>query len=90
MPSRQQTSSPNASGASYRSIACRIGTHHACAESSPASAPIDVPVIYEACGCSCHPVSDCSTPDEGEPPSGWAPGSAPTSNLEIAGGQTQR
>jgi hypothetical protein len=89
MPSRQQTSSPSAFGASYHSIACRIGTHHMCAESSPAPAPIDVPVIYEACDCLCHPVSGCSTPGEAEPPIGWARGSASTFSREISGGQTQ-
>jgi hypothetical protein len=38
----------------YRSVACRIGMHPVCAESDPAAAPSDVPVIYEACDCSCH------------------------------------
>ncbi|MEU4277631.1 hypothetical protein AB0F57_22360 [Streptomyces tanashiensis] len=38
----------------YRSTSCRIGTHHECAHSAPATAPVDVPVIYEACACSCH------------------------------------
>ncbi|MFE0732860.1 hypothetical protein ACFW2X_32400 [Streptomyces antibioticus] len=44
----------------YRSAACRIGTHLVCAESSPAMAPADVPVIYEACGCPCHAERDRS------------------------------
>jgi len=57
MPSRRQNYSPAASAAPYRSPACRIGTHDACTESSPASAPVDVPLIYEACGCPCHSAS---------------------------------
>ncbi|MCX4801830.1 hypothetical protein OG594_09245 [Streptomyces sp. NBC_01214] len=31
-----------------------IGTHPKCALSSPATAPVGVPVIYEACDCYCH------------------------------------
>ncbi len=46
----------------YRSAACRIGTHTACAESHPAPAPIDVPVIYEVCDCRCHSSVGLSTP----------------------------
>ncbi|MFI6102729.1 hypothetical protein [Streptomyces sp. NPDC051310] len=38
----------------YRSSRCQIGTHHECAHSSPATAPIGIPVIYEACACPCH------------------------------------
>ncbi|KOU84763.1 hypothetical protein ADK93_24420 [Streptomyces sp. XY58] len=38
----------------YRSSSCAIGTHPECAESSPATAPVGVPVIYEACDCACH------------------------------------
>lgn len=38
----------------YRSSSCSIGTHPDCAQSSPATAPVGVPVIYEACDCSCH------------------------------------
>jgi hypothetical protein len=45
----------------YQSAACRIGTHPACAESSPVSAPVDLPVIYEVCDCPCHSMSDRST-----------------------------
>ncbi|MFJ6784661.1 hypothetical protein [Streptomyces yangpuensis] len=48
--------------AAYRSSSCAIGTHPECAPSSPAAAPIGVPVIYEACDCSCH------TPDEASDP----------------------
>ncbi|MFF4962809.1 hypothetical protein [Streptomyces sp. NPDC001222] len=56
MPPSQQPRITHAEAASYRSTACRIGTHHACAESSPATAPIDLPVVYEACDCACHSV----------------------------------
>ncbi|GGS71797.1 hypothetical protein GCM10010240_00610 [Streptomyces griseoviridis] len=45
---------PTQGVAPYRSTACRIGTHRECAVSSPALAPVDIPVIYEACDCSCH------------------------------------
>lgn len=38
----------------YRSSSCAIGTHRECAHSSPATAPIGVPVTYEACDCLCH------------------------------------
>lgn len=38
----------------YRSSSCAIGTHSECAQSSPATAPIGVPVIYEGCDCPCH------------------------------------
>ncbi|GAB3010211.1 hypothetical protein GCM10023080_090690 [Streptomyces pseudoechinosporeus] len=61
MPPRQQPRITHAEAASYRSSSCRIGTHHACAESSPAAAPIDLPVIYEACDCPCHSAFDQST-----------------------------
>lgn len=56
MPLRQQPHTVPAEADSYRSSSCRIGTHHACAESSPTTAPVDVPVIYEVCDCSCHTV----------------------------------
>ena len=56
MPPRQYLRAPGPD--SYRSASCRIGTHHACAESSPATAPVDVPVIYEACDCSCHTIAN--------------------------------
>ncbi len=46
----------------YRSSSCAIGTHPECAQSSPATAPVGVPVIYEACDCSCH------TPDAAPAP----------------------
>lgn len=46
----------------YRSSSCAIGTHRECAQSSPATAPVGVPVIYEACDCSCHTADDASEP----------------------------
>lgn len=54
MPPRRQTRVTDAPVVPYRSTACRIGTHDTCAESSPASGPVDLPVVYEACDCSCH------------------------------------
>lgn len=54
MTSGQKPHLTDASSVPYRSAACRIGTHTACAEPYPASVPIDVPVIYEACDCLCH------------------------------------
>ncbi|MFD8289152.1 hypothetical protein ACFV2B_13190 [Streptomyces lavendulae] len=38
----------------YWSSACAIGTHSQCTQSIPVKAPVDIPVIYEACACSCH------------------------------------
>ncbi|SOE74918.1 hypothetical protein SAMN05446589_5526 [Streptomyces sp. OV198] len=64
MPPRQQPHITDASAAPYRSTACGIGTHHACAESSPAVAPVDLPVVYEVCDCPCHSASSRSTPAE--------------------------
>lgn len=64
MPPRHQPHLATPSAATYRSTACRIGTHSVCAESSPVSAPVDVPVIYETCACSCHPTYDQPTPRE--------------------------
>lgn len=59
--SRRQTG-PDGSATSYRSVACQIGTHRACAESTPDLAPVGLPLIYEACGCPCHAASDQSRP----------------------------
>lgn len=64
MPPRQQPRIADTPAALYRSTACRIGTHPACAESSPTSAPADLPVIYEACNCPCHTAHDLSAPAE--------------------------
>lgn len=47
--------------APYRSSSCRVGQHRECAHSVPTPAPSGVPVIYEACTCSCHTVSDRDT-----------------------------
>jgi hypothetical protein len=57
----RQPHSTDTAAVPYRSAACRIGTHPACAESSPLSAPVDLPVIYEVCDCPCHSTSDRST-----------------------------
>lgn len=62
MPPRRQPRVADATSVPYRSIACRIGTHSSCVEPSPFLAPVDVPVIYEACACPCH-----STPDQHVP-----------------------
>lgn len=48
----------------YRSSSCAIGTHRECAQSSPATAPVGVPVTYEACDCSCHTTDDASEPQQ--------------------------
>jgi hypothetical protein len=64
MPSRRQPYLKDASPVPYRSTVCRIGTHPACAEASPASAPAGVPLIYEACDCPCHSAPDRSSPAE--------------------------
>jgi hypothetical protein len=54
MPLRQQRRAAHAIAVPYQSSSCRIGTHCECAQSSPAAAPIGVPVFYEACSCACH------------------------------------
>jgi len=66
MSPRPQPHIADASAVPYRSTACRIGTHLACTESSPTSAPIDLPVVYETCACPCHSASHLSTPVEVE------------------------
>lgn len=53
---------PGADAAPYRSSSCTIGTHLECAHSSPATAPVGVPVIYEACACTCHAPDDRCDP----------------------------
>ncbi|AJF64993.1 hypothetical protein SVTN_11720 [Streptomyces vietnamensis] len=63
MPRRHQPRVTD-SAAAYQSSACRIGTHHECAHSAPTAAPVDIPVVYEACGCSCHPAGDQNAPKE--------------------------
>jgi hypothetical protein len=88
MPSKRQTLCPDTSATSYRSTACQIGTHHACAESSPEPAPVDLPLIYEACDCLCH-----SAPGQSRPGSHMvsdsASTSAPATNAEITERLTQ-
>ncbi|AQT72505.1 hypothetical protein B1K54_13205 [Streptomyces sp. fd1-xmd] len=53
--------------AAYRSSSCAIGTHSECAQSSPSTAPVGVPVIYEACDCSCHAPDAAPTPRQVNP-----------------------
>ncbi len=64
MPPRPQPHPTGAAPVPYRSIACRIGTHHSCIEFSPTLAPTAVPVIYEVCNCPCHSTPDLSAPVE--------------------------
>ncbi|BCL20516.1 hypothetical protein GCM10017668_23590 [Streptomyces tuirus] len=85
MPSQRQTLGPDASATSYRSTACRIGTHYACAESSPESAPVDLPLIYEACDCLCH-----SAPGQSRPGSKAVSDSAATGTPAPNGEITER
>ncbi|AWW43130.1 hypothetical protein DN051_41685 (plasmid) [Streptomyces cadmiisoli] len=94
MPSQQQTRGPDAPATSYRSTACQIGTHRACAESSPDSAPVDLPLIYEACDCTCHSASGQPRPGRSETTSatsgiGSASGGTPASNAKVAERHTQ-
>jgi hypothetical protein len=64
MPPRRQPHTTDVSAIPYRSTACRIGTHSACAESSPTSAPVGLPVVYETCDCPCHSASHRATSAE--------------------------
>lgn len=66
MSPRQQLRVTEASAVPYRSTACRIGTHPLCTESSPVSAPIDLPVVYETCACPCHSIPGHSKPREAQ------------------------
>lgn len=79
MPSQRQPCNSDGSAVLYQSIACLIGTHHACSESSPASAPVDIPVIYEACDCPCHSMPDHCTHGN-EVANGSASGGLPASD----------
>lgn len=71
-PTAARTSGPQLPALSYAthartpywSSACAIGSHGECAHSSPATAPVGVPVIYEACACSCHIPDDASEPQQ--------------------------
>ncbi|MFG2671435.1 hypothetical protein [Streptomyces sp. NPDC048445] len=58
MSPRRQPRGADTTSVPYRSIACRIGTHSSCVESSAFLAPVDVPLIYEACDCQCHSMPD--------------------------------
>ena len=88
MSSRRQALSPAISAVSYRSTACQIGTHHACVESTTDSAPADLPLIYEACGCLCHSASDQSRPG-GDAASNSASGSMPGPTIEATEGRAK-
>jgi hypothetical protein len=85
MPSQRQTLGPDTSTTSYRSTACQIGTHHACAESSPEPAPVDLPLIYEACDCLCH-----SAPGQSRPGSHGGSDSASTGAPALSAENTER
>ena len=63
MPARQRPHAARERTVPYRSSSCRIGTHRECAQSSPATAPVGVPVVYEACNCPCH-TADLAAPRE--------------------------
>jgi hypothetical protein len=89
MPMRRQILGPDASATSYRSTACQIGTHCACAESTPDSAPVDLPLIYEACGCLCHGVPDPSRGGD-DTAKNSASSSASVPTIEATGGGVQR
>lgn len=54
MPPRHESRATHTLAALYRSSSCLIGTHGQCAHSAPVEAPDGIPVIYEACSCSCH------------------------------------
>jgi hypothetical protein len=62
MPSRQRPGAAQRNDESpYRSFACHIGTHMECRETQPHEPSKDLPVIYEACHCGCHPPANSST-----------------------------
>jgi hypothetical protein len=84
--SRRQILGSDISATSYRSAACQIGTHQACAESTPDLAPIDLPLIYEACGCLCHSASDQSRPGGDAARSSTSSGT-PAPNIEATEGR---
>lgn len=62
MPTHRSPVVTHAKAKPYRSSSCLIGTHRQCAHSSPAVAPIDIPVVYEACDCPCHPSTSGEVP----------------------------
>jgi hypothetical protein len=86
--SRRQTLGPDISATSYRSAACQIGTHQACAESTPDLAPLDLPLIYEACGCVCHSACDQLRPG-GDPVRNSTSVGTPAPNIEATEGRAQ-
>jgi hypothetical protein len=86
--SRRQTLGLDISATSYRSAACQIGTHQACAESTPDVAPVDLSLIYEACDCLCHAASDQSRPGGDAARSSTYSGT-PTPNIEANEGRAE-
>lgn len=66
MTPRQQPRITTTSAVPYRSTDCSIGTHRACAETSPVSLPTDLPVVVETCACPCHSTPHHATPAEVE------------------------
>jgi hypothetical protein len=84
--SRRQILGPDISATSYRSAACQIGTHQACAESTPDLTPVDLPLIYEACGCLCHFSSDQSRPG-GDAARSTTSSGTPAPNIEATEGR---
>lgn len=62
MPTHKRPGVTNAKTTPYRSSSCLIGTHRQCAHSSPAVAPVGIPVVYEACDCPCHPSTSGEAP----------------------------
>jgi hypothetical protein len=86
--SRRQILGPDISATSYRSAACQIGTHQACAETTPDLAPVDLPLIYEACGCLCHSASDQPRPGDDASRNTTSSG-RPAPNIEASEGRVK-
>lgn len=61
LPSRH-SAARHAPASTYRSTSCAIGTHPECVHSTPTTAPVGVPVIYEPCDCTCHATSGPTEP----------------------------
>ncbi len=57
MSSRQEPRVTRTQVARYQSISCLIGTHHECTQSVQPVAPVGIPVVYESCSCTCHPLT---------------------------------
>ncbi|MBB6435691.1 hypothetical protein HNQ79_002148 [Streptomyces candidus] len=68
MPSRQQPRVTRTEVARYQSISCLIGTHHECTQSAQPAAPVGIPVVYESCSCTCHPLTTADSSDGTESP----------------------